>query len=75
MAVTKLPADLFRPRKEKTKWNIFVPGESICQSAENDAKHLGDIIFVVQAGNKRSQNESNVWSIFADVHSAGRSEE
>jgi hypothetical protein len=73
MAVTKLPADLFRPRKEKTKWNIFVSGESICQCA--DAKHLGDISFFVQAGNKRSQNESNVWSIFADVHSAGRSEE
>jgi hypothetical protein len=28
----------------------------------------------VLASNKRSQNESNVWSIFAGVHATGRGE-
>jgi hypothetical protein len=60
MAVTELPADLFLFRARKNNTEYFF-GWRV---------HL-----FVLARNKRSQNESNVWSIFAGVHATERGEE
>src|SRR5260221_1209902 len=60
MTVTELPADLFLSRARKNNTEYFC-GWRV---------HL-----FVPARNKRSQNESNIWSIFAGVHATGHGEE
>src|SRR4029077_2385351 len=60
------------PMKKK-RGGIFLFLESL--SIRGDARHLGDNARVVQAREKRSQDENSTWTIFADVHATSRSYE